>query len=277
MANQWFKFYGAEFLGDPKIGRLSSAERSCWVTLLCMGSQTDGVIEYLSVDDLLEKSGIKWNPYSEGGDWENCQSILVKFSNMKMIKVSTDASRIEIINWEKRQEYTMTSTERSRKHREKLKEERDMQRNATQCNENATLEENRIEENRYNISSKKVTKKEKLNSSYEDKFENWWKIYPRKVGKGNAYETWVLLEENIKDTCLVAIQNQVDNNHFYYDWVNGGKGGHNPPHPTTWLNQKRWDDTVVKKVIKGDSKNVLVDDHSQKLIDNMKNKTIKLN
>ena len=73
-----------------------------------------------------------------------------------------------------------------------------------------------------------------------------------------------------------AIQNQVDNNHFYYDWVNNGKGGQNPPHPTTWLNQKRWEDTVTKKLIKGDSKNVLVDDHSQKLVNNLKSKTIKI-
>lgn len=136
--------------------------------------------------------------------------------------------------------------------------------------------QNRIEENRIEKKSNKITKKEKLNSSYEEKFESWWKLYPRKVGKGDAYDTWELLEESVKDTAITAIENQVANNHFYYDWVNNGKGGHNPPHPVTWLNQKRWDDAVTKKLITGDSKNVQIDGHSQKLIDNMKNKTINL-
>lgn len=136
------------------------------------------------------------------------------------------------------------------------------------------IEENRIEKN----NSNKITKKDKLNSSsYEEKFESFWKIYPRKTGKGNAYDTWSLLEETIKDKCLASIQNQVDSNHFYYDWVNNGVGGQNPPHPVTWLNQKRWDDAVTKKEVKGGSKNVLIDDHSQKLVDNMKSKTINLN
>lgn len=82
MANQWFKFYGGEYLSDPKIGRLSPAERSCWITLLSMASMSDrGIIKYLDTDDLLEKSGIRHNPYNEG-DWEKCQNVLVFFPNL---------------------------------------------------------------------------------------------------------------------------------------------------------------------------------------------------
>jgi len=119
MANTWFKFYGGEYMSDAKIGRLDPAERSCWITLLCLASMSDsGVIKYLSIEDLLIKSGIKWDPYNTG-DWEKCQNVLVKFSQMKMIKVSTDESSIKIINWAKRQERTaQTPYERTKKYRE---------------------------------------------------------------------------------------------------------------------------------------------------------------
>jgi hypothetical protein len=140
MANQWFKFYGAEFMSDPKIGRLSAAERSCWLTILCMASQTNGVIEYLTVDDLLSKSGIKWNPYDEG-DWEKCQGILIKFAQLKMIKVSQDESCVEVLNWEKRQETALTAAERQAKYRENKKSNENVTERVTKV----TLEENRIE------------------------------------------------------------------------------------------------------------------------------------
>lgn len=153
MANQWFKFYGGEYLSDPKIGRLSPAERSCWITLLSMASMSDeGIIKYLDTDDLLEKSGIRHNPYNEG-DWEKCQNVLVKFSQMKMISVDDKESMIRVINWEKRQEHNLTVAERVAKSREKKK-----------CNENVTIdvtnvtsEENRVEENRIdNIDTKSI-------------------------------------------------------------------------------------------------------------------------
>lgn len=149
MANQWFKFYGGEYLSDSKIGRLSGAERSCWLTLLCMASMTDnGVIEFLSVEDLLLKSGITWNPYNEG-DWEKCQNILIKFTEMKMIKMDTSKSLIEITNWSKRQEHNLTPAERMAKMRAKNKEKVDIvTKGVTTSVTNVTLEENRIEENR---------------------------------------------------------------------------------------------------------------------------------
>jgi len=154
MANQWFKFYGGEYLSDSKIGRLTDSERSCWLTLLCMASMTDdGIIKFLSIDDLLTKSGIKWDPYNEGA-WEKCQGVLTKLSGMKMIKVDTDQSSIEITNWDKRQERTaQTPYERVKKHREnKVKIENDNE-NETVITKMITTEENRIEENRIDIKS----------------------------------------------------------------------------------------------------------------------------
>ena len=140
MANQWFKFYGGEYLSDPKIERLSPLERSCWVTLLCLASMNGkGKIEFLTVESLLNKSGIQFDPYRPE-EWENALSVLKKFQKMKMIDVSEDGD-ILIINWDKRQEHNLTVAERVAKHRAK-------KRNVTTNVTNVTTEENRIEENR---------------------------------------------------------------------------------------------------------------------------------
>jgi len=168
MANQWFKFYGGEYLSDPKIERLSPAERSCWLTLLCMASMTDdGVIEFLTVESLLTKSGIRMNPYNEG-DWEKCQGILVLFTRMKMITVNEEEGTITIKNWDKRQERaTQTPYERVKKYRENKKSKNDNAEDSEtaiqyndilendnemitydNANDNDRREEKRIEENR---------------------------------------------------------------------------------------------------------------------------------
>jgi hypothetical protein len=154
MINPWFKFYGSEYLSDPKIGSLNAQERSCWITLLCLAStsSTGGLVEYLTTEVLLEKSGIRMNQY-DTGDWEKCLGILKKFEEMRMITINKNGS-IEITNWSKRQESAMTATERSRKYREKTRVYSENATDATKCNKNATLEENRIEKNRKEYTNK---------------------------------------------------------------------------------------------------------------------------
>ena len=92
----------------------------------------------------------------------------------------------------------------------------------------------------------KQNKKQKLLlGEYEDSFNSFWKEYPEKVGKGKAYEVWQLLTEETKQLCITAIKKQVENKHFYKEW----KKEDIPPHPTTWLNQKRWEDEVKGKKV----------------------------
>jgi hypothetical protein len=139
MANQWFKFYGAEYLSDPKMDRLTVQERSCWITLLCMASQTNGIIKYISVEGLLNKSGIHFNPY-DSTEWDSAQNALRTFEQYEMIKINING-HIEITNWEKRQEHNLSVAERVARSRAKKK---DVTNDVT----NVTSEENRIEENR---------------------------------------------------------------------------------------------------------------------------------
>lgn len=147
-AQKWFKFYGQEYLSDPKIERLTPTERSCWLSLLCIGSLTDGRIRFLTVETLLHKSGIQFDPYNPE-DWERALGVLLKFQNLEMIQCHENGD-ILIINWEKRQEMSLTGAERVRRYREKKKNTANnivIDDCVTGHVTNVTPEEKRIEEN----------------------------------------------------------------------------------------------------------------------------------
>lgn len=136
---KWFKFYGQDYLSDPKILSLSGSERSCWITLLAYGSVNDnGVITFLDEAMLMVQAGI--SPMDD--EWEKTKGILEKLEKLQII--TNDNGVITIINWKKRQEANLTGYERVKKHREKKKNDNKM----------ITLDKIRIDKNRYNYNTK---------------------------------------------------------------------------------------------------------------------------
>lgn len=69
----------------------------------------------------------------------------------------------------------------------------------------------------------------------EEQFEQFWKIYPRRIGKGAARKSF---EKALKlesfDGIMAGLHRQLP----YY----ASKEQQFIPHPTTWLNQERWAD-----------------------------------
>ena len=68
-------------------------------------------------------------------------------------------------------------------------------------------------------------------------FEAFWKSYPRRVAKGDARKAWekaTKREPELLAKCLAALAWQVVQN----EW----DGGKYTPHPSTYLNQERYDD-----------------------------------
>ena len=92
-----------------------------------------------------------------------------------------------------------------------------------------SLDKNRIDKNTN-------TRREE---GYTDDFELFWKEYPEKIGKGKAYDSWKKLSTDEKSKSMINIKLQVENNHF-----RNKSGVDYIPHPTTWLNQKRWEDEI---------------------------------
>ena len=158
MANQWFKFYGGEYMSDPKMDAFDGNERSCWLTILCLASQSDeGWILYTSEEKLLEKSGV---PTAERVKYSSILQKFFKFSMLQFCNVDvTQGFRPK--NWEKRQFSEGYS---------RVKKFRQLSSNKN-VTPDITIEENRIEENRKDI---------------YDHFETFWKEYPRKVAKKKA-------------------------------------------------------------------------------------------
>lgn len=79
-------------------------------------------------------------------------------------------------------------------------------------------------------------------SKYPDDFERFWELYPRKVGKGEAFRHWRNMKHADKQAALVAIEAQVDH------WAQAARERQFIPHPATWLRQARYDDDPMTDV-----------------------------
>jgi len=75
-------------------------------------------------------------------------------------------------------------------------------------------------------------------------FDAFWGEYPRKKGKKAAKKVWKKMTMEQKTTALAAIKKQKAWGQF------SGKEAEFIPHPTTWLNQGRWDDEPDEQVTK---------------------------
>ena len=71
-------------------------------------------------------------------------------------------------------------------------------------------------------------------------FEDFYRAYPRKVGKSAASKSWFTLKPNteMRATILAALEQHKASR----DWQKDG--GQFVPHPATWLNGKRWLDEL---------------------------------
>jgi len=73
-------------------------------------------------------------------------------------------------------------------------------------------------------------------SEYSDEFEEFWKVYPSKTGKGAAYKSWKKERPSLA-VVLKALEWQKVSEQWTKD------KGQYIPMPTTYLNQRRFEDT----------------------------------
>lgn len=98
--------------------------------------------------------------------------------------------------------------------------------------------ESRSESNPIQSKSEYKSKSESKDNARED-FEKFWSAYPRKAGnKQKAFESFKKADVSL-DVLLKAIEIQKDSQQWRKD------NGQFIPHPTTWLNGKRWEDQVA--------------------------------
>ena len=95
----------------------------------------------------------------------------------------------------------------------------------------------------------------------DDKFDVFWKAYPRKIGKGDARKAFAKVKVPV-ETLLSAIEQQTRSE----QWTR--ENGRFIPNPATWLNQGRWEDELAAPESKYHSKpGYGVQRHGDKLTD----------
>ena len=80
--------------------------------------------------------------------------------------------------------------------------------------------------------------RKECNHASRDGFEEFWKTYPRKVGKAAAEKAWIKAKGVELATILKAIERARSTEQWQKD------GGQFIPYPATWLNEGRWDDEL---------------------------------
>jgi uncharacterized protein YdaU (DUF1376 family) len=73
-------------------------------------------------------------------------------------------------------------------------------------------------------------------------FDEFWSLYPKKIGKNAARKSWNKIRPNI-EAVIKALTWQKQSKQWFE------KGGQFIPNPSTWINQHRWDDEPPEQVI----------------------------
>ena len=158
-------------------------------------------------------------------DKNKVQRTLKLFENDKQIEQQTSNKNrlITIVNWKLYQE---------------IDKENDKQvRNNWETSEKQLITNNN-DNNVINIKKRKINKKKKSEKQFENMFNEFWTSYPRKRNKQKCKE-WYLKNkptEELHGKILLGIT-------FYSsteDWKKDN--GQFIPYPSTFLNQKRWED-----------------------------------
>jgi hypothetical protein len=103
------------------------------------------------------------------------------------------------------------------------------------CLEQKGIEQNRTEGKEEN---QQTIKKEKV--EYSAEFEDFWKSYPRRIGKGEAWKSWkrIAPDQSLRERICASLAVQSQRKEWLKD------GGQFIPHPSTWLNGARWLDEI---------------------------------
>ncbi|MCC8157489.1 MAG: DUF6291 domain-containing protein [Oscillospiraceae bacterium] len=85
---------------------------------------------------------------------------------------------------------------------------------------------------------------DKPKSLQEQRFDQFWQLYPKKVGKKAAFNSWnrIRPDEELFNKIIQAVTWQKES----ADWKKDG--GRFIPNPLTWLNQGRWDNEPFSPV-----------------------------
>jgi len=230
----WIKLW-FEILGDPKMTRLTLAERGCWHEILLLAGQSPirGKLmltetEPMTLDDIAKALSLSPNEYPV---LESCVEKLLKLDSLRW----NEHNCLEVVHFKDRQEVYQSDLIDYHK--------RDKLRINSELTPEKVLKEEEEEERRKiqkkdNIILVQKEGKEILKGEEATRFELFWKAYPKKRNKGQAERAFkkAAPDEQLMAVILTAIERAKKS----AQWLK--EDGQFIPYPATWLNARGWED-----------------------------------
>lgn len=74
-------------------------------------------------------------------------------------------------------------------------------------------------------------------NGYTNEFEQFWRAYPKRIGKKKAYSAWKKATDRPE---MAQVIRRIEESKRTEQWMK--ENGQFIPHPSTWINEGRWDD-----------------------------------
>jgi len=212
----WYPFFPADFRSSPRVQTLTLEQEACLRRLLD--------IQWLSEDCTIPDNMQMHCSWTSNAMQEQCTRDAV----LQFFPIIEDGKRANLRLRELFFKASDTSRERKKaaetrwnKPKTKSKKKKDANASVLQCDSDSDSDSNNTP------------------ISPNGDFEKFWNAYPRKSGKGKAWESWDKIKPNaqIQSRILEAITEQSKTEQWKKD------KGQYIPFPATWLNQKRWEDS----------------------------------
>ena len=124
----WFKFYGQDWLTDPKLFGLTAEDKLCFISLLCLASASEnpGEVKNITEDSLKIITRLEFNTTCDhndelGCEWCHANGVLDRLQEKEMIRYDSNTKRVTVVNYLKRQTSNLSNAERQALFRERLK------------------------------------------------------------------------------------------------------------------------------------------------------------
>lgn len=205
--NPWFRMY-SDFMFDEKVEFLSFEDQRHYVFILCM-----------------KNAGLLDKDYGQPGMLDRVVAKRLglygeafESAKRRLIEAGLVGDGFQPLAWEKRQYISDSSTDRVKAHRDRMKRA---------CNVSVTAPDTETD-------TEADTEKRQTTP---DGFEDFWRAYPKKVAKPAAIRAFrsAKINGNLPEV-LAHIRSMATSE----GWTKSG--GQFVPNPSTYLNQRRWED-----------------------------------
>ena len=211
-----FQFYPKDWLTDPDVVCMTMAQKGAYITLICYCWKEDKLPNNPDYIRKLLGNVPKWKTLWNG--------IKHKFEIQGDYLVHPRLEKEKL----KQEEYRLKKSIAGKIGMEK--------RWSESGNNHNTVKEVLITKN--NSSSSTSSSIAHSSDIYTSSFKKFWENYPRKVGKKKAMQAWnkIKQDDGSIERILEALKEQKETKQW--------QSNRFIPHPSTWLNQERWNDEL---------------------------------